>query len=130
MESTKSISKEIKNDFEQSLMDAGFRIYEDNLWNSLRLFQKAIKDDKGIKYYLNVNHYNIREQLKHPDAPDGDTYQARVQFTVDNATVNLNFSGKFTDNEFGKKEHNLDDAIKFFDRFFDKFNCEYYEKED
>ena len=44
----------IRNNFEQEMIDNGYKIFESSLNNSLRGFQKKFKDKKGVKYFITV----------------------------------------------------------------------------
>lgn len=124
------VTKEIRNDFEQSLIDAGYKIYKDNLRQAIRLFQKAYRDELGVKYFLNVYHYNHGEQLPHTSAPNQDSYQFDAQFNLaDNGkdnTIDVQFMGDFTENEWRDKTTLLD-AELFYERLFTSTGCKYYE---
>jgi hypothetical protein len=48
----------IRNNFEQEMIDNGYKIFKSSFNNSLRGFQKKFTDKKGVKYFITVWHYN------------------------------------------------------------------------
>lgn len=80
----------IRNKFEQSLIDEGYKIFTINYKNALRGFQKKVEDEKGVRYFINVYHYNHSEQL---GLTGGDTYTSDVNFIFKDATSVISYFG-------------------------------------
>lgn len=108
---------EIRNEFEQSMIDQGYKVFKHNHKNAIRGFQKDIIDDKGIRYYITVYHYNHKEQLQLESVPSGDTYTANAQFNLDKATTNIEYWG----------ENDLNKIEDFFYKCWVALMPDYYE---
>ena len=48
------LDKTIYNEFEQSLIDAGYHFFTDNWKHSIRGIQKRFEDKKGTKYFIKL----------------------------------------------------------------------------
>jgi len=118
-----------KEEFIKELLDNGYQKFRDNLKNSEALYQKRVSDDEGIKYFLNVYHWNIKKL--DPNTPIPHSFHFEVQFYKDQEakenTVNVSFHGEFIDNEY-RPTTTLQDAELFFEGMFDKMKFEYREK--
>ena len=122
------MDRSIRNSFEQSMVDSGYNIFESNINNSLRGFQKCISDDLGKKYYITIWHYNNSEQLGSDAVPKGDSYLADVQFRFESSTCNLEFWGETLPNKWNTPIINLGDFEDFFEKAWITLKPEYYEK--
>lgn len=122
---------EIRNNFEQELIDKGYLFYKHPLEDVLRSFQRKIEDDKGIKYWLCGHHVNLFDQLG-VEKENRDRYEFHAQFTLDrykkSQIVNLNFSGDFIDYGFNKDLTSIEDAERFFEKVWQDMKAEYYEE--
>jgi len=122
--------KEIRNTFEQKMVDNGYNIFKSSFKTAIRGFQKKIKDDKGIKYFITIWHYNHAEQLQRDDILQGDSYTADSQFrfnkTIKDATCNIEYWGEVLPNEYWEVI-TLKDIEDFFEDFFNKMKPDYYE---
>ena len=120
----------IRNNFEQEMIDNGYKIFESSFNNSLRGFQKKFKDKKGVKYFITVWHYNHSEQLGLENVPKGDSYTADTQFRFDNEgkdnTCNIKYWGDVLPNEW-RPVTTLKDIEDFFETFWKKMKPDYYE---
>lgn len=110
---------QIRNEFERSLLDSGYKIFSQNINSAIRGFQKRITDEIGVKYFITIYHYNHAEQLGREDIPKGDTYTAETQFYFGEATSHLSYWGK---------DIALEDIENFFESFWKSMNPDYYEK--
>jgi hypothetical protein len=127
------VDKNIYNSFEQLLIDSGYKIYPDFLYNSIRLFEKKVVDNIGIKYNIHVYHYNFSK--KYPEQvniPPGDSYAFKCQFQTgscddDSSVINIERSNnnKKTISHPGVV---LRESEDFFEKMFSCFSFEYYEK--
>jgi hypothetical protein len=117
--------KEITNLFEQELVDRGYHFFQDHLNNSIRGIQKRIVDKEGTKYFITGYHYNFNDGF-------GDKYSFKSQFRFDqegkDQLVTLNFSGDFTPNEY-RPITTIDEMEEFYEKFFQLFKPDYYEKD-
>ena len=124
------VDKTINNSFEQELIDNGYKIFKDNWKNSIRGFQKKFTDEKGIRYFINVYHYNYAKQIAGCNIEPVDTYSFDSQFRVDknnkDACVDVTYSADMLPNKY-RPVTTLQEVERFFDEFFVKFNVDYYE---
>ena len=120
----------IRNNFEQEMIDKGYRIFKSPFNNSLRGFQKKFTDKKGVKYFITVWHYNHSEQLGLENLPKGDSYTTDTQFRFDNGgkdnTCNIEYWGDVLPNEW-RPVTTLKDIENFFETFWKKMKPDYYE---
>ena len=124
------MEKEIRNSFEQEMIDNGYKIFKSSFNNSLRGFQKRFDDKKGKKYFITIWHYNHSEQLGLENVPKGDSYTADTQFRFDNGgkdnTCNIEYWGDVLPNEW-RAVTTLKDIEDFFETFWKKMKPDYYE---
>jgi hypothetical protein len=120
---------EIRNRFEQELVDNGYKFFKDSWKNSLRGIQKKFEDQHGVKYFLTVYHYNHKEQGIPTDS-GLDRYLFTSQFRLNkdgkDQTVDIDFSADFLPNPH-RPISTLSDAENFFDRMFVLMKADYYE---
>ena len=120
----------IRNNFEQEMIDNGYKIFKSSFNNSLRGFQKKFTDKKGVKYFITVWHYNHSEQLGLENLPKGDSYTADTQFRFNNGgkdnTCNIEYWGDVLPNEW-RPITTLKDIEDFFETFWKKMKPDYYE---
>ena len=120
----------IRNNFEQEMIDKGYKIFKSSFNNSLRGFQKRFDDKKGKKYFITIWHYNHSEQLGLENLPKGDSYTADTQFRFDNGgkdnTCNIEYLGDVLPNEW-RPVTTLKDIEDFFETFWKKMKPDYYE---
>lgn len=120
----------IRNNFEQEMIDKGYKIFKSSFNNSLRGFQKKFTDKKGVKYFITIWHYNHSEQLGLENIPKGDSYTADTQFRFDNEgkdnTCNIEYWGDVLPNEW-RPVTTLKDIEDFFETFWKKMKPNYYE---
>lgn len=121
---------EIRNEFEQQLIDRGYKFFADNWKNSLRGIQKRFIDEKGVKYFITGYHYNMGEQFPHKNAPNADKYTFTAQFRVDentkDKTIDVDFSADFLPNEY-REVTGVEEMEDFFEQMFVNIKAEYYE---
>ena len=124
------MEREIRNNFEQEMIDNGYKIFKSSFNNSLRGFQKRFDDKKGKKYFITIWHYNHSEQLGLENVPKGDSYTADTQFRFDNGgkdnTCNIEYWGDVLPNEW-RAVTTLKDIEDFFETFWKKMKPDYYE---
>lgn len=120
----------IRNNFEQEMIDNGYKIFKSSFNNSLRGFQKRFDNKKGKKYFITIWHYNHSEQLGLENLPKGDSYTADTQFRFDNEgkdnTCNIEYWGDVLPNEW-RPVTTLKDIENFFETFWKKMKPDYYE---
>jgi hypothetical protein len=136
------LDKTIYNEFEQSLIDAGYHFFTDNWKHSIRGIQKRFEDKKGTKYFITVYHYNFAKQF--PGREDLveqniDRYTFTCQFRKDehdengengkDQTVDVSYSADFVSNPW-RPLTTLQEAEEFFEKMFVTFEFEYYELKD
>lgn len=112
--------KQIRNSFEQELVDKGYKFFRDNWKNSLRGFQRFIYDDKGLKYVITGYHYNHKEQGLHVD-DTGDKYTFGTYFYIGGAKeqhIEVKFNADFLPNKY-RPESTLEEVEEFFEKIFD-----------
>jgi hypothetical protein len=121
---------EIRNSFEQEMIDKGYKVFKSGFNNSLRGFQKRFDDDKGKRYFITIWHYNYAEQLNRDDVSKRDSYTADSQFNFDgegkDATCNVEFWGNVLPNEY-RPLTTLKDIEDFFEKFWYLMKPDYYE---
>ena len=119
----------IRNNFEQEMIDNGYKIFKSSFNNSLRGFQKRFDDKKGKKYFITIWHYNHSEQLGLENVPKGDSYTADTQFRFDNEgkdnTCNIEYWGDVLPNKW-RPVTTLKDIEDFFETFWKKMKPDYY----
>lgn len=86
--------KEIRNEFEQSLVDNGYTVFTHNHKDAIKGFQKKVVDEEGVRYFITIYHYNHREQLQRDDIPKGDSYSSCTQFTFGDNVSDISFFGR------------------------------------
>lgn len=124
------MEKEIRNSFEQEMVDSGYKIFKPNHKNAIRGFQKRFDDAHGKKYFITIWHYNHREQLGNDVIPEGDSYTSDTQFRFnDNQTCNIEFWGDIFPNEW-REVTTLKDIEDFFEKCWIMLKPDYYEKWD
>lgn len=120
----------IRNNFEQEMIDNGYKIFKSSFNNSLRGFQKRFDNEKGKKYFITIWHYNHSEQLGLENLPKGDSYTADTQFRFDKCgkdnTCNIEYWGDVLPNEW-RPVTTLKDIEDFFETFWKKMKPDYYE---
>ena len=120
----------INNKFEQQLIDNDYKIHIDQWHGAIRLFQKKITDDIGIKYYLDCYHYNIG--LEFPREPNHDSYLFKVQFDIDKENfVEVKYSASEVledDNIYNNEITTLEEIELFFENMFKNINAKYKER--
>lgn len=123
--------EKINNDFEQGMINRGYRIWRNNNDSAIRLFQKPFSDIYGIRYYLTCKHYNYYKQnvtvnIEH----DYDRYSFSAQFEInDNTTENtidISYYGDMIPNKH-RDITSLDDIEIFFENMFLYLNAKHYE---
>lgn len=122
--------KEIRNSFEQDMIDNGYNIFTSNYKKALRGFQKRFDDDKGKKYFITIWHYNHAEQLDRSDIDKKDSYTADTQFRFNkenkDQTCNIEFWGDIFPNEY-REITTLKDIENFFENAWTVLGADYYE---
>lgn len=125
--------KKVNNDFEQTLVDNGYRFFKDNWKKSLRGIQKRFTDDKGTKYFITGYHYNYAIQFPDHESLSKDAaerYSFHVQFRYEkdgkDQTVDTTFGADFLPNEY-RPVTTLKDVEDFFEKMFVDFGFDYYE---
>lgn len=109
---------QIRNKFEQSLIDNNYKVFTHNSKNAIRGFQKRIVDEAGVKYFITVYHYNHAEQLDRDDIPKGDSYTSESQFSFYEGVSDLSYWGENITVEIMEN---------FFDNFWRRMTPDYYE---
>ena len=122
---------EIRNNFEQELINNGYKFFKDTWKGSIKGIQKKFTDENGTKYFITGYLYNLKEQHPDRDLPDGDKYTFTVQFGYDengkDITVDINYSADFVDNPW-RRLTTLKEVEEYFENIFIKTGAEYYEK--
>jgi hypothetical protein len=131
--------KKINNEFEQTLIDNGYKFFKDNWHNALRGIQKRFEDEKGIKYYITGYHHNYSIQYSDHQTLSSDNldrYNFKVQFRYDkrevddksgkDQTIDVSFSADFVPNPY-RPLTSLKEVEDFFEKMFVDFKFDYYE---
>jgi hypothetical protein len=125
-----SVDTSVNNDFEKSLVDNGYKFFKDNWKNSIRGFQKRIKDNYGTKYFITGYHYNHKKQSSRLDLEDRDSYSFDVQFRINEKTkdfcIDLRFSADFLPNEW-RPTTSLKEVEDFYENAWNNMMADYYE---
>ena len=94
------------------------------------MFQKKIRDEIGIQYYINCFHYNFGKQILESD-DYVDRYSFEVQFIKDknikDQVLDIRFSADFLDNPWRPKT-SLKEVEDFFQNIFKNQGFDYSEK--
>jgi len=132
------VDKSINNEFEQTLVDNGYKFFNDTFKNSIRGIQKRFTDECGTKYFITGYHYNFAKQFP-KIGEDIDRYTFHVQFRNDkyidenkegsgkDQTVDVSFSADFLPNKW-RPITKLKEMEDFFEKMFTDFKFDYYEK--
>lgn len=130
---TLNADKTINNEFEQELINNGYRFYPDYVKKSIRIIQKRFEDENGIKYHITCHHYNFAKQFPDSQAfkdQTTDRYTFEVQFNMGeegkSQTIDTSFSADFIPYE-DKPLTTLKEVEAFFEKMFVDFRCKYYE---
>lgn len=117
-----NVNASIRNSFEREMIWVGYKIYKATFprESALRMFQKGMKKSNSTKYYLNVYHYNFKEQ-GFVDESDKDRYEITAQFIKNTLTVDIDYS-------MGSQLPNLKEVEEFFERIFINNKFDYSEK--
>ena len=138
------VDESVNNAFERIIVDKGYKWFHDTWKKSLRGFQKKITDWHGIKYFITGYHYNMKIQIpNNKNIPEGDSYTLTAQFRKDNVTVDIVYSDDFVkkldttvtdpfenklNNELPAEVGDIENAELFFEKMWNNFNFDYYEK--
>lgn len=98
---------------EEILLKNGYRECKDYLYHANRLFQKKIKNEYGIVYFINFYEYTKYDKVD---------YEIHLQFEKDRYVMDITLFG-FNDmelNELEKEVHNI----------WYRLGCKYYEVND
>lgn len=101
---------------EQNLINSGYKIYKSELTYLLKhtdtLFQKSIRDNVGIRYFINLYYYPKGDNID-------ENIQAEVQFydSDDNVLMNVDLFSR-----------NIDEIELQFNNIWDKLHIGYYER--
>jgi hypothetical protein len=136
------LDKSINNEFEQTLIDNGYKFFRDNWKNAIRGIQKRFDDERGTKYFITGYHYNWAKQFPEREdlaKEDTDRYTFHVQFRYDkyrgnneeteygkDQTIDVSFSGDFLPNKY-RPITSLKEMEDFFEKMFVDFKFDYYE---
>ena len=113
--------------FEQVLLDNGFKEYKDVYSKCSKSFGKTLYDEKGKKYMVICKQYN---HSKYIEKSVPDSYTFNVQFRLDkkdkDQVINIEFSADMEENEWRTKT-NLEEVEMFFESMFLTTKADYYE---
>lgn len=118
------LNKSIDNNFEQDLISNGYIIHSHYSSTVKRLFQKKIKDEKGVKYFINIyqsinNHPETNKEIYEVDASfyvyTGD---CREEYII------IKYSSDFYPNLW-RCQSNSHHIEEFYENIFDKLNFKY-----
>lgn len=117
------------NEFEEELLERGYKLFKDNWNGSIKGIQKRITDERGIKYFITIYHYNFKQQFPNSHAEDEDRYRCECQFSVaEDKTVDISLAADFLPNNYGRKIMTIDEMEQFFEDMFIHLKADYYEK--
>ena len=124
------VDKTIYNEFEQLMIDSGYRFFKDHWKDSVRGIQKRFEDDKGTKYFITAYHYNFSKQFpERKDIQDKDSYSFTAQFHLDglgkSQCINIEYSAQFFPNEYWQTT-SLEEVETFFEKMFVDSGADYY----
>lgn len=124
-----NVDVSINNEFEQEVVDNGYKWFTDNWNHSIRGFQKRVSDDLGVKYFITGYHYN--HAISFPDkVPYKDSYMFDVQFRINkegkDQCIDVRFSAEFVLN---KQEivTTLNEVEEFYEKTWNDMKADYYE---
>lgn len=107
---------------EENLVKAGY-ISVNNMLNKhkfydyyLKSYQKSIKDNKGIKYFITIDFYDLSKL----NTDVGIQFQTQVQFNSENGFT-FNVDG------FNDKEITIEALEDFYEKIWSTLKCRYYE---
>lgn len=98
------------------LLENGYRKFNDNLYNAQALFQKKIKDEKGIKYFIDIYKYTFNVNDYIPD------YEIRLVSETDNYAIDILIYA--TGNKM-----KVDEIEKEVERIWSVLDLNYYEED-
>lgn len=104
------------------LKENGYRYYYDNRTESAGyrgLYQKDIKDKVGIKYFINIKHYDF-SQIDTVTL-DHESFEIDINFTIgneDHVSITLH----------GRKDHSLSEIEAWCERTWLTLQGKYYER--
>lgn len=106
---------------QKNLIKAGYKLF-DNFLNKnndsyLKSYQKEFRDEKGVKYFVTVDFYN----LKDINSNLGIQFQTHVQFTLENEFT-------FDVEGLNNQQITIDELEAFYEKIWNKMNCKYYDK--
>jgi maltodextrin utilization protein YvdJ len=120
--------KKERDDFEKSLLDAGYRKFKDQLYNAQYGLQKRIVDENGTRFFINCYRYNPAESYNLEETHD---YTFKVQFTkfeeTKDQTIDMSFSATWFKNQYNRELTSLEDVEDFFNAMWSNNNFDYYE---
>ena len=80
------------------LLEHGYKRFNDSLYNAQALFQKKIKDKKGIKYFIDIYKYTFKVKNYIPE------YEIRLVSETDNYAINISVVDKDVNLNIGKSK--------------------------
>ena len=98
------------------LLENGYKRFNDNLYNAQSLFQKKIKDKKGIKYFIDIYKYTFKVKNYIPE------YEIRLVSETDNYAINILLYA--TGNKM-----KIDEIEQEVERIWSALDLNYYEEE-
>lgn len=101
------------------LAQKGYKKFDDKLYKSLESWQKKVKDETGVKYFITFLVYNHYQQIGH--GPNEDRWEVKLQFSLPISTMNITL---FSFN----KNKSIDDIETYIDDLFILLGAEYYEE--
>lgn len=100
------------------LKEAGYKRYEQKIRDASALWQKKIKDEKGIKYHIAFFEYDWSKISN--GSMDVISFEPSVQFDVDeDSCVNVDF--------LLSDHHTIEQIEQFYDKMFTMMNFPYSE---
>lgn len=108
------------NDVESRLLEKGYREYPKGAfapYGVVRFFQKRFDDDIGIKYFINVNEWDIG--FPNSDGiMNGYEYEVQLYRKGTHDAIDLTFHS----------EWDIDEVEKYVDELFSNGKFDYYEE--
>lgn len=104
---------------QENLIKAGYKQFNSYLNQSrtyLASYQKKVRDENGIKYYITIAFYDLREL----DKTAGIQFQAEAQFCLKDGFT-------FEVSGFDNKEITIEELESFYGKIWDGMDCEYQE---
>jgi len=119
------------NEFEEELVNNGYKFFKDLWKKSIKGIQKRFTDKNGTKYFITGYHYNFSKDFPERDFENYDRYNFTVQFIYEeetkSKTVDISYAADFVDNPW-RPLTSLKEVEDYFENIWVMTKAEYYER--